>query len=99
MPTWNSNRKRKKRKSWTTANRSSASVPIPVVPPLPRGAEPEDIFTAVVDEETAADDDLEGPQGYELEEEEEEVYEEDKPAYEGDEEAPFTESGPQEEEF
>jgi hypothetical protein len=61
-----------------------ASVPIPVVPPLPRGAEPEDIF--VVEEETAADDDLEGPQGYELEEEEEEVYEEDRPSYAEDEE-------------
>ena len=63
-----------------------ASVPIPVVPPLPRGAEPEDIFTAVVDEEAAVDDDLEGPQGYELEEEEEEVYEEDRPSYAEDEE-------------
>jgi DNA-directed RNA polymerase subunit beta len=63
-----------------------ASVPIPVTPPLPRGAEPEDIFTAVVDEEAAVDDDLEGPQGYELEEEEEEVYEEDRPSYAEDEE-------------
>jgi DNA-directed RNA polymerase subunit beta len=63
-----------------------ASVPLPVVPPLPRGAEPEDIFTAVVDEEAAVDDDLEGPQGYELEEEEEEVYEEDRPSYAEDEE-------------
>ncbi|HTA38108.1 MAG TPA: DNA-directed RNA polymerase subunit beta, partial [Candidatus Acidoferrales bacterium] len=63
-----------------------ASVPIPVVPPLPRGAEPEDIFTAVVDDEAAVDDDLEGPQGYELEEEEEEVYEEDRPSYAEDEE-------------
>jgi len=64
-----------------------ASVPIPATPPLPRGAEPEDIFIAVEDE-AAVDDDLEGPQGYELEEEEDEVYDDDRPSYEDDEADP-----------
>ena len=76
-----------------------ATAVIPTPPPTPRAAEieTEEIF----EEEETPEEEIEGAQGYELEEEDEEVtYEEDKPAYEGDEEeAPFTESGPQEEEY
>jgi len=68
-------------------------------PPAPRSAEieAEEIFVAEPEEST--EDEIEGPQGYELEEEDEEpIYEDEKPAYEGDEEeAPFTESTPEEE--
>ena len=73
---------------------------VPAPPPVARATEiePEEIFVEA--EEPAAEDEVEGPQGYELEEEDEETtYEEDKPSYEGDEEeAPFTDSN-QEEEF
>jgi hypothetical protein len=75
-----------------------ATTPIPVPPTPPRAAEidAEEIF----EEEAAPDEEVEGPQGYELEEEDEETsYDDDKPAYEGDEEeAPsFTESNQEEE--
>ncbi len=56
------------------------AIPIPDAPPArAHGADDADIF--VVATETA-DEDLDGPQGYEVEEEEEEVYEEDRPTYE-----------------
>ncbi|HEY2553634.1 MAG TPA: hypothetical protein VGI15_00155, partial [Candidatus Cybelea sp.] len=78
-----------------------AVTPIPAPPAPPRAAEveAEEIFEA--DEETA-DEEVEGPQGYELEEEDEESnYEDEKPAYEGDEEEPssFTESNQEEESY
>ena len=59
------------------------TVPLPDAPPVrAAGHEAEaDIFKVV---EETADDDLDGAQGYELEEEEEEVYEEDRPTFEGD---------------
>jgi DNA-directed RNA polymerase subunit beta len=67
----------------------------PVVAPVAE-IEAEEVF----EEETETpDDEVEGPQGYELEEEDEDVvYEDEKPAYEGDEEeTPFTENPPEEE--
>jgi DNA-directed RNA polymerase subunit beta len=74
-----------------------ASAPIiapPVVAPVAE-IESEEVF----EEEETPDDEVEGPQGYELEEEDEDVvYEDEKPAYEGDEEeTPFTENPPEEE--
>ena len=83
-------RKRKRKRS-TTASRSTRLLPIPAPPPpAPRAAEieAEEIF----EEEEPAEEEVEGPQGYELEEEDEEpTYEDEKPSYEGDEEeAPFT---------
>ncbi len=50
-------------------------------------------------EAETAEEEIDGPQGYELEEEDEEpTYEDEKPVYEGDEEeAPFTENPPEEE--
>ena len=76
---------------------ATAVIPAPPVAPRPTEIEPEEIF----EEEEPADEEVEGPQGYELEEEDDEsTYEDEKPAYEGeDEEAPFTESGNQDEEF
>ena len=46
-----------------------------------------------------AEEEVEGPQGYELEEEDEEpTYEDEKPSYEGEEdEAPYTEPNTEEE--
>jgi DNA-directed RNA polymerase subunit beta len=69
-----------------------AGVPLPEPPPLPRGAaaEPEDIFAEPA-EETVGED-IEGRQGYELEEEEEETYEEDRPSFEEDEDTPAPEN-------
>jgi hypothetical protein len=76
-----------------------ATAAIPPPPPAPRPAEieSEEVFDEAAE---TADEEIEGPQGYELEEEDEEpVYEDEKPAYEGEEEeAPFQENG-QEEEF
>ena len=76
-----------------------ASAPIPAPPVVAPVAE---IEAEEVFEEEAAEppeDEVEGPQGYELEEEDEDVvYEDEKPAYEGDEEeTPFTENAPEEE--
>jgi hypothetical protein len=67
----------------------------PVVAPVAE-IEAEEVFE---DEAETPDDEVEGPQGYELEEEDEDVvYEDEKPAYEGDEEeTPFTENPPEEE--
>jgi DNA-directed RNA polymerase subunit beta len=77
-----------------------ATAPLPAPPPAPRTAEieAEEIFEEA---EESPEEEIEGAQGYELEEEDDEsTYEDEKPAYEGDEdEAPFTESGNQEEEF
>ncbi|HEY1655927.1 MAG TPA: DNA-directed RNA polymerase subunit beta [Candidatus Tumulicola sp.] len=75
-----------------------ATAPLPVAPslPLPRVSEvdAEEPF----DDEAAEEEVEEGAQGYELEEEDEETYEEDKPAFEDDaDEPPFTESPPEEE--
>jgi DNA-directed RNA polymerase subunit beta len=76
-----------------------ATAAIPAPPPAPRAVEieSEEIFEA----EETPEEEIEGAQGYELEEEDEEsTYEDDKPAYEGDEEEPpFTESGTPEEEY
>jgi DNA-directed RNA polymerase subunit beta len=75
-----------------------ASAPIPPPPVIAPVAEieAEEVFEG---EEETPDEDVEGPQGYELEEEDEDVvYEDEKPAYEGDEEeTPFTENPPEEE--
>jgi DNA-directed RNA polymerase subunit beta len=76
-----------------------ATTPLPA-PPIPaREAETDEIFAAADDEEVAEEDDVDGPQGYELEEEDEESYEEEKPYEDEEEEAPYTESGMNEEEF
>jgi DNA-directed RNA polymerase subunit beta len=79
-----------------------ATTAIPTPPPAPRAAEAEsdEIFEAETGGESA-EEETEGPQGYELEEEDEEVvYEDDKPAFDGEEEeAPYTESTNNEEEF
>jgi len=80
------------------------AAPIPEPPPVRAAAAGEsdaDIF--VVDEATA-DEDIEGTQGYELEEEEEVVYEDDRPSFDGeDDDAPagadLLERGDREEEF
>ena len=77
-----------------------ASAPIPAPPVVAPVAEIE--AEEVFEDEAAAEapeDEVEGPQGYELEEEDEDVvYEDEKPAYEGDEEeTPFTENPPEEE--
>ena len=68
-------------------------------PPVPRAAEiePEEIFEE--EEAAAPDEEIEGAQGYELEEEDEEAtYEDEKPAYDGEEEeTPFAEPSPEEE--
>jgi DNA-directed RNA polymerase subunit beta len=79
-----------------------ATAPLPAPPAPARGAaaEPEEIFEEA---EEAPEEEIEGAQGYELEEEEddESSYEDDKPSFEHeDDEAPFAESnGNQEEEF
>ncbi|HVR45985.1 MAG TPA: DNA-directed RNA polymerase subunit beta [Candidatus Binatia bacterium] len=76
-----------------------ATTAIPAPPPAQRPAEieAEEIF----EEEEHADEEVEGAQGYELEEEDEETtYEDEKPTYEGDEEeAPFAQENNSEEEF
>jgi DNA-directed RNA polymerase subunit beta len=73
-----------------------AIAPLPTPPPLPRTVEveAEEVF-----EEEAAEDEIEsGTQGYELEEEDEADYEEEKPAFEeGVDEPPFTDNPPDEE--
>jgi hypothetical protein len=75
-----------------------ATAAIPAPPPSPRATEmdAEEIFEA--DEDTS-EEEIEGPQGYELEDEDEDAsYDEEKPAYEGDEEeAPFVETNNEEE--
>ncbi len=75
-----------------------ATAPIPAPPPPARGAEIEadEIFEEA---EEPAEEEVEGPQGYELEEEDEEpTYEDEKPSYEGEEdEAPYTETNTEEE--
>jgi DNA-directed RNA polymerase subunit beta len=70
---------------------------LPVVPPLARGVETDEIFEE--EDDTAKEEVEEGVQGYELEEEEDEVYEEDRPSYEDDEEepSPFAEPNTEEE--
>jgi DNA-directed RNA polymerase subunit beta len=79
-----------------------ATAPIPATVQTPRAPEVEsETEDAFEEEEEPSDEELEGPQGYELEEEDEEsTYDEDKPAYDGDEEeANFTDTSNQEEEF
>jgi DNA-directed RNA polymerase subunit beta len=77
-----------------------ATAPIPVTAPAPRApeTETEEIFE---EEEEPADEEIEGPQGYELEEEEEEPsYDDDKPGFDGEEEeTTFPDTNNQEEEF
>jgi len=74
-----------------------ATAPIPTPPPPVRGAEIE--ADEIFQEEEPAEEEVEGPQGYELEEEDEEpTYEDEKPSYEGEEdEAPYTEPNTEEE--
>jgi DNA-directed RNA polymerase subunit beta len=75
-----------------------ATTPLPTPPPMPaREAETDEIFVAE-DEEEPEEEETEGVQGYELEEEDEESYEEEKPYEEDEEEAPYSEN-PTEEEF
>ncbi len=69
---------------------------LPTPPPIPREAETEDIFVEEEAEDTEA---VEGVQGYELEEEEDEVYEDEKPYDEDEEEASFPDNQNSEEEF
>ncbi len=74
--------------------------PIPAAPAAARAPEleGEDIFAA--DEEIAVDDELEGPQGYELEEEEDEVIDDDAPAFAADDDdVVYPDAGTVEEEF
>ncbi|MGA8325680.1 MAG: DNA-directed RNA polymerase subunit beta [Candidatus Cybelea sp.] len=77
-----------------------ATAPIPVTAPTPRApeTETEEIFE---EEAEPADEEVEGPQGYELEEEEEEPsYDDDKPGFDGEEEeTTFPDTNNQEEEF
>ena len=74
-----------------------ATTPLPAPPPMPRVAEVE--AEEAFEEEPPEEEVEEGAQGYELEEEDEETYEEDKPAFEeDDDETPFVEN-PNEEEF
>ncbi len=76
-----------------------ATAVIPPPPPVPRAAEiePEEIFEE--EEAAAPEEEIEGAQGYELEEEDEETtYEDEKPAYDGEEEeTPFAEPSTEEE--
>ncbi len=79
-----------------------ATAPLPTPPAPPRGnaIEAEEVFED--EEKEEPEEEIEGAQGYELEEEDDESsYEEDKPSYEHeDEETPFNENaGNQEEEF
>jgi DNA-directed RNA polymerase subunit beta len=76
---------------------ASAPIPAPPVAAPVAEIEAEEVFEDEAVE--APEDEVEGPQGYELEEEDEDVvYEDEKPAYEGDEEeTPFTENAPEEE--
>ncbi len=68
-----------------------ATTAIPAPPPMPRVSEVE--AEEAFEEEPAEEEVEEGAQGYELEEEDEETYEEDKPAFEeDDEETPFVEN-------
>jgi DNA-directed RNA polymerase subunit beta len=70
-----------------------ATAPVPTPPPIAPVAE-EEIFE---EEEEPVEEDVEGAQGYELEEEDEEVFEDEKPYDEDEEEAPYTEGTPEEE--
>ncbi|HUN29618.1 MAG TPA: DNA-directed RNA polymerase subunit beta, partial [Alphaproteobacteria bacterium] len=73
-----------------------ATITLPTPPPLPvREAESDEIFTP---EEEAEDEEVEGVQGYEIEEEDEDSYEEEKPYEDEEEEAPYVEN-PQEDDF
>ncbi len=76
-----------------------ATAVIPPPPPVPRAAEiePEEIFEE--EEAAAPEEEIEGAQGYELEEEDEDAtYEDEKPAYDGEEEeTPFVEPNSEEE--
>ncbi len=68
-----------------------ATTVIPAPPPMPRVSEVE--ADEAFEEEPAEEEVEEGAQGYELEEEDEETYEDDKPAFEeDDEETPFVEN-------
>jgi DNA-directed RNA polymerase subunit beta len=70
-----------------------ATMPLPTPPPMPAReaeAESEEIFNA--DEEPEDEEDLDGPQGYEIEEEDEESYEDEKPYDEEEEEASYSEN-------
>jgi DNA-directed RNA polymerase subunit beta len=75
-----------------------ATAVIPTAPPPPRATEveAEGIFE---EEEESPEEEIEGAQGYELEEEDEDAtYEDEKPAYEGEEEeTPFVENNTEEE--
>jgi DNA-directed RNA polymerase subunit beta len=75
-----------------------ATAVIPTAPPPPRATEveAEEIFE---EEEESPEEEIEGAQGYELEEEDEDAtYEDEKPAYEGEEEeTPFVENNTEEE--
>jgi DNA-directed RNA polymerase subunit beta len=77
-----------------------ATAAIPATAPAPRSPEieTEEIFG---EEEEPAEEEIEGPQGYELEEEDEESsYDDDKPGFDGDEEeSNFPDTNNQEEEF
>jgi len=75
-----------------------ATIPLPTPPPMPvREAEADEIFAA--DEEAEEEEEVEdGLQGYEIEEEDEEAYEEEKP-YEEDEEEPPYQENPAEDDF
>jgi DNA-directed RNA polymerase subunit beta len=75
-----------------------AGAAIPAAPPAPRAPETEagEIFDET---EETPEEEIEGPQGYELEEEDEEpTYEDEKPTFEGEDEEPaFNESTTEEE--
>jgi DNA-directed RNA polymerase subunit beta len=74
------------------------AVPLPEPPPLPRTPEGVPLDDLTDDEEViAVADDDDGEQGYQLEEEPEVEYEEDRPSYEDDEEPPVGDTNEPEE--
>jgi len=73
-----------------------ATIPLPAPPPIPaREADAEEIFAA---EEEPEDEEIDGQQGYEIEEEDEESYEDEKPYDDEEDEAPYNEN-PTDEDF
>jgi DNA-directed RNA polymerase subunit beta len=73
-----------------------ATTPLPTPPPMPaREPESDEIFAA---DEEAEEEDVDGSQGYELEEEDEESYEDEKPYEDEEEESAFSDN-PMEDDF
>ena len=90
-----SNRGRGRGRRGNRRQQTARRTPLPTPPPIPRARSAK---TSSPKKRKPEDTDLEGVQGYELEEEEEETYEEDK-GYDEDEEESFSENPNNEEEF